>query len=184
VRIVRDCQLIDGVLDALADHIQAPLEARPRLVAVERGRAADEQLFDDRRHGGGIAANRPQVGGDGAPAQHGLALLDHHPLDQRAERGARRVVLRQEHEARTVGAGGRQGERQHLPQEAVRHLHQNARAIAGVRVGAGGAAVFEVHQQLEGVADDVVGPGALDMRDKADATGAWPGSARRRGRRS
>ena len=36
-----------------------------------------------------------------------------------------------------------------LLQERVRHLHQHAGAVAGVRLGAGGAAVVEVLQQLD-----------------------------------
>src|SRR5699024_7722340 len=45
---------------------------------------------------------------------------------------------------------------QHLAQEAVRDLGEDARAVAGVRLGADRASVIEVVQRGEGMGDDVV----------------------------
>ena len=81
---------------------------------------------------------------------------------------------RQEDQAAAVFllAGQRQtGPRASLLQEGVRHLHENARAIAGVFLAAAGAAMVEIHQNLDGVLDDLVGLPALDIDQKADATG-------------
>ncbi len=80
-------------------------------------------------------------------------------------------VGREEHEAGAVGARRRQGERHGLAEEPVRHLHEDAGAIAGVGVGPAGAAMFEVDEQLERLADYRVRADALDVRDETDAAG-------------
>jgi len=54
----------------------------------------------------------------------------------------------------------RQGEAQAIAlclEELVRHLHQDARPVARLFVGARGAAVHEVYQHLLAVVDDVHG---------------------------
>ncbi len=68
-------------------------------------------------------------------------------------------VLRHEDEADAVLAGLRQGEAQALRlggEKRVRNLHQHAGAVADQRVGAGGAAMGEVLDDLETVLDDAV----------------------------
>ena len=56
-----------------------------------------------------------------------------------------------------------------LGEELVGHLHEDARAVAGLRVGAGSAPVSEVDEGFEALRDDVVGLPALDVGDEADA---------------
>jgi hypothetical protein len=56
-------------------------------------------------------------------------------------------------------------------EEGVRNLHQDARAVAGARIGADRAAMFEVAQDVERVGDDLMRPLALDVGDEADAAG-------------
>ena len=56
-------------------------------------------------------------------------------------------------------------------QEGVRHLEEDAGAVAGVDLATAGAAVVEVAEGLERLLDDGVGFLALDMDDKADAAG-------------
>ena len=56
-------------------------------------------------------------------------------------------------------------------EEGVRDLHQDAGAVAGARVGADGAAMFEVHRMLSRVGDDLMRLLALDVGDEADAAG-------------
>ena len=65
-------------------------------------------------------------------------------------------------------AGGKV-ERHHLAEKPIRHLDQDAGAVAGVRIGSAGAAVFEVDEEVEGRADYRVRARALDVGDKADA---------------
>ena len=72
-----------------------------------------------------------------------------------------------------------------LREEAVRHLHQDAGAVAGVLLAAAGAAVLEVQQDLEPVLDDARGLSPLEIDDEADAAGvvlvAWVVEALRGG---
>ena len=56
-------------------------------------------------------------------------------------------------------------------EEGVRNLHQNAGAVAGARIGADRAAVFEIAENAERVGDDLVRFPALDVGDEADAAG-------------
>ena len=56
-----------------------------------------------------------------------------------------------------------------LLQKRVGYLHQNARAVSGVRLGTARTAVLEVAQHLERLLDDGVRFFALDVDDKADA---------------
>jgi len=90
------------------------------------------------------------------PAERLLSLLADDLLDHRPYLPSGGFVLRQEHETGSVGARSRQRERQPLAKEAIRELHQDAGAVAGVRVGPGRAPVLQVHQQFERLADDLV----------------------------
>ena len=78
--------------------------------------------------------------------------------------------MRQEDEARAVRAGVGQRERDVLPEERIRRLNQNARAVARVRFAAAGAAVLQIDQDLQRLAHDVVRARALHVHDEADAT--------------
>ena len=53
----------------------------------------------------------------------------------------------------------------------MRHLDENARAVAGIGLAAAGAAVVQVQQHLQGLLDDRVGLPALDVDDEPDAAG-------------
>ena len=63
-------------------------------------------------------------------------------------------------------------------QEGVRDLHEEAGAVAAVRLGAGGAAVLEVAQRGQALLDDRVARDAGQGRDERDAAGVvlWRGS--------
>src|SRR4051794_27229469 len=62
-------------------------------------------------------------------------------------------------------------------EEGVRDLHQNAGAVAGARIGAHRAAMFEIAQYVDRVGDDLMRLLALDVGNEADAAGvllqAW-----------
>ena len=84
------------------------------------------------------------------------------------------VVVRQEQRADGVLARRRQREAELgrlLGEEFVRHLHQNAGAVAGARIGADRAAVLEIDQDRQRVFDDLVRLAALDVGNKSDAAG-------------
>ena len=60
---------------------------------------------------------------------------------------------------------------QHGAEEGVRDLGEDAGAVTDQRVGAGGAAVVEVAQGVEGVDDDVVAGGAPHRRHHGHTAG-------------
>src|SRR5207245_4156013 len=110
----------------------------------------------------------------GPPAGEVLALL----IDDRGQERANAVTLlrvpRQEHEPAAVLPRRRQGDPQAIalaPQELVRHLEQDAGAIAGIRLAAARAPVQEVDENLERLAHNRVRPPALDVDHEADAAG-------------
>ena len=53
----------------------------------------------------------------------------------------------------------------------MRHLHEDARAVAGVPLGPLRAPMLEVQKHLERLGDDVVGSAAFDVGDEAEAAG-------------
>ena len=53
----------------------------------------------------------------------------------------------------------------------MRHLHQNARAIARIGLATARAAMVQVAQNLEGLLDDLVGLFSFDVHHETDATG-------------
>src|ERR1019366_8358933 len=81
-------------------------------------------------------------------------------------------VARQEDEPAPVLAGLRQNDARLLAdvlQELVGHLHQHARPVAGVRLGARGPAVVEVLQYLYRLLQDLVRLAPLHVHDEADS---------------
>jgi hypothetical protein len=84
------------------------------------------------------------------------------------------LILRHEDVADGVVAGLRQLDVElgaFLDEEVVRYLDQNARSIAGDWVGAHGAAMLEVLEDVERVLDDAMRFAALEVGDEADAAG-------------
>src|SRR3954469_11656233 len=51
------------------------------------------------------------------------------------------------------------------------HLGDDARAVAGIALRAGGAAMLEVDQELDALGHDIMGLLALDMDDESHAAG-------------
>jgi hypothetical protein len=83
-------------------------------------------------------------------------------------------VARHEQHADAVFAGRRQRDAEILGlarKKLVRNLRQNAGAVAGARIGADRAAVFEVAEDLQRIFDDLMRLAALDVGDEADAAG-------------
>jgi hypothetical protein len=83
-------------------------------------------------------------------------------------------VARHKNEATGVAAGFRQGDVSILGgvlKKAVRHLHQDAGAVARVDLATASAAMVEVLQNLDGVTQDGIRFAPLNIRDETEATG-------------
>ena len=165
--------LVDRLRDRLAQDVEPPLE----IVLVLRGTvAADEHLHV---HGFGRLdgfAERGIVGRHIPPAQQHQSLVPDLVRDDALDDFAPRRLSRHEQGADRVFAGLRQLEAdlgRLAREEGVRNLHQNAGAVAGARIGADRAAVFEVAQDAERVGDDLMRLHALDVGDEADAAGIF-----------
>ena len=78
--------------------------------------------------------------------------------------------LRQEHDAGAIIAGGRQAERHDGAVERIRHLDEDAGAVAVVGIRADRTTVRQVAEYLQAAADDVVAALALNVGEEADAT--------------
>ena len=75
-----------------------------------------------------------------------------------------------------VLAGGRQLDAEIarlLAEKLVRHLNEDAGAVAGVDLAAARAAMQEVDEQLQRLPDDAVRAHAFDVDDEPDATGVF-----------
>ena len=91
-------------------------------------------------------------------------------LDQLLELGAALVLGRQEADADGVASGGRQVDAGgDAAEEGVGDLQQDAGAVTGVRVRAGGAAVLEVAERLEALLDDGMRRLPPQLGDQRDA---------------
>ena len=156
------------VFDALAgdEHATVELDARQPIAGI-----ADEQLAE---FGHGAHRGLADVGGGGigrnvAPAEHRQAL----GVDDLADHGHSGFgcggILRQERETGRVPALGREFELHHGPEEPVGRLHEDAGAVAGVGLRAGGAAVFEVAQRADRQLDEPAAAGAVHLRDEGHA---------------
>ena len=166
------------MLDALADHEQLALERRVALARNRRrgqsGTAADEDLPEHRLDRNRARTERAVVGRHLAPADEALPFLRDDPLEQLDDRRTAVGVVRQENQPGAVRARFRQLPAEpagFLAQEAVRHLNQDAGAVAGVDFTAAGTAVFEVDEHLQGLPDDLVRPASLHVRHEPDAAG-------------
>lgn len=123
------------------------------LVVVGR---RDEDLLEGGHRGAGERAE--DLGPDRhlAPAQDTESLGDGELLDRGLGVRARVGVERQVGGAHGVLPGVRQVEVDHVAEERVRHLAEDAGAVTGPGVGPDRTAVLEVAERAEGGVDDVV----------------------------
>src|SRR5439155_25870705 len=121
-----------------ADHVQLALEG----VLREPRRGGDKELADPRGDRTCGLAYVALVQRDVAPPDDALALLLRGRGEQLLELRAAGIVVRQEADGDAVRAGGRQLDVEHGAAEGVRDLHEDPRAVAGLRVGSGRAAVL------------------------------------------
>ena len=81
-------------------------------------------------------------------------------------------VAREENETDVVSAGGGKsgaGFLRDLDTEGVRHLHEDAGAVTGVELAAGGTAVVAVFEHLDISAQNGVRGSFLEVGDKTDS---------------
>ena len=158
------------VFRAAADAVKQALEG----LLVEALRTAEEELLDIGLGAAGFAADGVAIDGRIAPAEDSEALLLGNALEDAF--ALQTVVLfhGQEAHGHAVGAGFGQGYAQFSAfarKEGVGNLNEDAGAVAGLRVAARGAAMGEVDEHLEALADDLVALFAPDVRDKSNAAG-------------
>jgi hypothetical protein len=79
-------------------------------------------------------------------------------------------VTRQETHDHAVATGLRQLERSHRTQQAVGHLHGDARAVARSRISAFAAAMLQVTERRQRALDGLMSGHAAEARDQRHAT--------------
>ena len=161
----------DVVVGTLADHVELALE---RKVVAERLGPRDEHLAHERLAGARRLAKHAAARRHRAPTEHVQPLGLHHLLETLLHLPADGRVPRQENDAAAVLARDRQLDARlpaHLFVEGVRHLDQDAGAVARVDLGAAGAAVVQVLEHLDRLLDDPVRLLALDVDHESLATG-------------
>jgi len=166
---VPQVERLDRVAGGLADDVELALERV--LVHVPRS-AGDEHLADHRLDFLRALRKARIAGRHVAPAEQHLSFRGNRALDLLLARHPRCRLLRQEHHADAVLPDRGQRDAQlaaRAAQKGVRQLDQDAGAVALQRIGAGGAAVRQVPQDLQPLRNDLVRLPALDLRDEAEA---------------
>jgi len=174
VRLLRDVEPPHLVPRAAPDDVELALEGvrvgQRRVVRV----APNEELLDHRLRPDRGRPDHAVVGRHLAPAEERLPLGGHDLLEQVLAGGPAPRIVGQERHPDAVGPRAGQldaGLAARLRQEAMRDLHQDAGAVPGVLLAAAGAAMAEVEQHLDGVADDAAGLPSLEIHHETDATG-------------
>ena len=173
VRSVARPPAVHDAGDGLAHDVEPALEF---VFACDLRAARDEDLPVHRLGRLHRFAERRIVGRHVAPAE------DRHAI----RRGDRRIgvhdflppcrVVRQEQHADAVVSGRWQREAEFLGfpgEKLVRGLNQNTGAVAGARVGADRAAMFEVEQDRQRVFDDPMRLAPLDIGNESDTAGIF-----------
>ena len=141
---------------ALADHIKLALECK---LVLDFRIPGDEDLLHERLARFCRVAEHRIAGRHRTPADHRLAFGLHDLLKALFDSPAHRRVARQKDNAAAVLAGIRHGDAvllARVDEKPVRHLQQHAGAVAGVHLGAAGAAVIQVGQHFQALLQDPV----------------------------
>ncbi len=162
---------IDRLRNRLAQDVEPALEI---LLVLDLLAAADEHL-----HVRGFGrldglAERAIVGRHVAPAEQYQSFVPDLVGDDALDDVAPCRFLRHEQRADGIFARLRQLEADLAGlahEKRVRNLHQDAGAVAGARIGADRAAMFEVAEDADRVGDDLMRLPALDVGNEADAAG-------------
>ena len=160
---------VDAIGDDLAQDEQLALE---RVFVDDVRTAADEDLPLNRLDRLHPLAQVRIVDGNVAPADEVVPFGGDGFLDDRLDFGARRRVARHEELSDRVMAGLGQVQAElfaFVREEGVRNLRQHAAAVAERRVGADGAAMVEIDEDLQALLQDGVRLAAVHVGDDADA---------------
>ena len=164
-------QRLYRVAGRLADHIQLAFQC----IGDSYARAAlHEHLADHRLDFFHRFTEIGVVHRHVSPADQHLAFVFDRTLDFVLAGKTRRRLARQKHHAHAVLPSRRQFHAlpgPFLAEKLIRHLNQNTRAVGGLGVGTHRATMGQILQYGEALLDDFVTFLALDVRDKADATG-------------
>jgi hypothetical protein len=139
-----------------------------------RAAPPDDDLPKHRLNRDGARPESPVVSRHVTPAEYLLPFLHNDSLEKAFDRGSGCRITGQEDEPRAVAAfGGQADTKAHrlVAQEAIRHLHEDARAVTGIDLAAAGAAMQQIDQQLQRLLHDRMRPLPLYVHDEADATG-------------
>ena len=164
-------KLAQRILRLLADGEQLALK---RILIADILALRDDRLTDQRRlieHGFAEALWRHR---HIAPADQTLPFHLDEMFKAANDDVARGGIARQEtHRHRILAKRGKidPGFFRPVAQQRIGNLNQAACPVTHQRIGADGAAMVEVDQKLQPLRDDIVRFPALDVRDKADATG-------------
>ncbi len=155
------------MLGPVAGQVGPPVQGQPALPR----RACHHHLAEGGHHGPGGRAGQARLHRHGPPRQYRQAFLGR----QLVKAGTGVVSLPgargQEGDAGGIGPGLGQLYAETGAQETVRHLHEQAGAIAGGRVGSLSPAVLELAQAGQAHFDHGVARAAVQMSDKGDTTG-------------
>ena len=152
-----------------------PVAVAGRVVARAARTRADEDLLDDRL-GRERRRRRCRRRPSARSASRAAAALLRRRSARRAPQPARAPPSSRGRKTRPApycpaGGSAMPSGAGDLAQEPVRHLNQDAGAVAGVRLAAARAAVQQVDEDLQPLLDDAVRAAALDVDDEADAAG-------------
>src|SRR5271170_6093570 len=160
--------LPDLGLRPLSDHVQFALES----IFIEAFAAAYKNLLNVRLGGAGNAADCRGIRGCITPSQYREALFAHDALEDSF--ALQTLVLLDREKSHSHAVGARLGQLKadlvtFSRKKFVRNLNQNAGAIAGFGVAAAGAAMREVDEYFNSLADDLVAFFAANAGYKANA---------------
>ncbi len=175
---------LDGIFDALTDHVQLALEGELSCLRFARAsffrmrnasrRTADENLADDRLDRPGRGAERGVIGRHCAPTEQRASFLTDDLREQLLAVSLVVQIGRQEYHPYAISAVGRQADVELVAlvgEKAVRSLEQDAGPVAGILLAPAGAPMFEVEEDLDRLLDEVVRFAALQIDNETDAAG-------------
>lgn len=159
-------------LGAFADDVEFALE----FVRGHAGGGGDEDLFDVGLGGTREASDGVGVDGGIAPAEDLEVFLAGDAFEDTFAAQTGVGLDGEEDHSDAVFARSGEGEAEAgalLEEELVGDLDGDAGSVARARIAAAGSAVGEVDEDLNTLLDDVVGRDALEIGDKAHATGIF-----------
>src|SRR6202030_1962816 len=167
---VFDAGLPNLILCPFAHYIQLALEN----IFVHPRSPFHENLLDVRLRSPRHPADRRSIDRRIAPAEQSQAFFADNALQSSFALQSPMLFNRQESHAHAVGSRLGQREPQLVAfarKELMRNLDQYARAIPGFRIAAAGAAMRQVQQHLNSLADNIVTLLAADAGHKPDPAG-------------